>query len=103
MQGFGVSAFEAFNEFFGFGNELLLFVVSLLLLFTTFFAEFQIFGIIYFIIIDTSHRHFNGTGSDIIYKLAVVADDNNSFTIIDKEIFQPLNTFDVEVVGRLIQ
>ena len=47
--------------------------------------------------------HFNGTGSDIIYKLTVVADDNNSFTIIDKEIFQPLNTFDVEVVGRLIQ
>ena len=103
MQSFGISAFEAFDEVFGFGYELLLFVIRLLLLFATFFAEFQIFGVIYFIVINPSHCHFNSTGSDVIHKFTVVADDDDSLTIIDEEIFQPLDTFNIEVIGRLIQ
>lgn len=74
-----------------------------LLLFAPFFAELQVFGVVYFIVVDSSHGHFNGTGRDVIHKFAVVADDDDGFPIVDKELFQPLDGLDVEVVGRLVQ
>ena len=83
MQGFGVGAFEPFDEFLGFGNELLLVVVGFLLLFAAFLAEFQVFGVVYFVIVYPSHGHFNGTGGDVVYEFTVVADDDDSLSIAD--------------------
>ena len=103
LQGFGIGSLEALDEFFGFGDELLLVVVCLLLLFAPLFAELQVFGVVYFIVVDSSHGHFNGTGRDVVYKFAVVADDDDGFPVVDKKLFQPLDGLDVEVVGRLVQ
>ena len=103
MQGLGVGTFEPFDEFLGFGNELLLVVVGFLLLFTAFLAEFQVFGIVYFIIVYPAHGHFDGTGGDVVHELAVVADDDDSLSVADKKIFQPLYGFYVQMVGRLVQ
>jgi len=103
LQGFGIGPFETLDEFFGFGDELLLLVISLLLLFAAFFAEFQVFGVVYFVIVDASHGYLNGAGRDVIHEFAVVADDDNGFPVVDKEVFQPLDGLDVQVVGRLVQ
>ena len=81
----------------------MLFFILLHLLFTAFLAKHQILGVVHLVIIDTSHRNFNGTGRDVIHKFAVVADDDDGFPIVDKELFQPLDGLDVEVVGRLVQ
>ena len=34
-----------------------------------------------------------GTGGDVVYEFTVVADDDDSLSIADKEIFQPLYGF----------
>ena len=82
---------------------LLLVVVGFLLLFAAFLAEFQVFGVVYFVIVYPSHGHFNGTGGDVVYEFTVVADDDDSLSVADKEIFQPLYGFYVQMVGRLVQ
>ena len=81
---------------------LLLVVVGFLLLFAAFLAEFQVFGVVYFVIVYPSHGHFNGTGGDVVYEFTVVADDDDSLSIADKEIFQPLYGFYVQMVRRLV-
>ena len=78
-------------------------VLESLLLFAAILTQLQILGIVHFIIIDAPHRHFNGTGCDIIYKFTVVADDNYRFGTIDQEIFQPLDGFNIKMVSGLIQ
>ena len=40
---------------------------------------------------------------DIIYKFTVVADDNYRFGTIDQEILQPLDGFNIKMIGGLIQ
>ena len=103
LQGLGVGAFEAFDKLFGLGNELLLFVVGLLLLFAAFLAKFQVFGVVHLVVVNASHGHLDGTGGDVVHKLAVVADDDYRLSVIDEEVFQPLDGLDVQVVGRLVE
>ena len=103
LQRLRIRSFEAFDELFRLSDKFLLLVISLLLLFAAFFAQGQILGVIHFIIVDTSHCHFNSAGGDVVHKLAVVADDNHRFAVVDQKIFEPLDRFDVEVVRRLVE
>ena len=78
-------------------------VVSLLLLFAAFLAQLQVFGVVDLIVVDAAHGHFDGAGGDVVHKLTVVADDNDCLSAADKEIFEPLNGLDVQMVGRLVE
>ena len=95
--------FVALDKVLRFSNKLLLLVVCLLLLFAAILTQLQILGIIHLIIINTSHRHFDGTCCNIIHEFAVVADYDNCFPVINKEIFQPLNRFNIQMIRRLIE
>ena len=103
LQGFGIRAFKPFDKFFGFGNHFLLFVVGFLLLCPAVFTQFQVFGVIYFIIVNPSHRHLYCAGRDIINKCLVVRDHNNSFPVVYQEIFQPLDRIDIQVISGLVK
>ena len=100
---FGISTFEALNEILSFGYHLLLLLIFLHLLFATFLAQFQILAIGSLVVVDAPHSNLDGTSSNVIYKLAVVADDNHGFRTVDDEILKPTDRFDVEMIGRLIQ
>ena len=43
------------------------------------------------------------TVCDLIEKVAVVRDDNKAARKIAKPVFQPVDAFNVEVVGRLVK
>ena len=47
-----------------------------------------------FFIYLNSFGLFNGTGRDVVYKFAVVADDDDGFPVVDKKLFQPLDGLD---------
>ena len=103
LQSLRIRPLETFDEGFRLGDELLLLVISLLLLFAAFLAQLQVLGVVYFVVVDAAHRYFNGAGGDVVHEFAVVADHDDRFAVIDQKIFQPLDRFDVEVVGRLVK
>ena len=98
-----IRTLETFDEILRFLNHLLLFFVLLHLLFATFLAKNEVLRIVHLIVVDASHRHFNGAGGDAVHKLAVVADDNHRLGTVNQEVFQPLDGFNVEVIGRLVE
>ena len=73
------------------------------MLFATFLAQLQILGVVNFVVVDTSHRNFDGAGGDVVHEFTVVADHDDRFAVIYQEIFQPLDRFDVQMVGRLVE
>ena len=103
MVGFGVSALEAFDVEFRFGDHLLLLFILLLLLGATLLAQFEVLGVAGFVIVDAAERDLDGAGGDVVDKLTVVANDDNCLAGSHDEIFEPADTFDVEVVGRLVE
>ena len=98
-----VCSFETFNKVFRFLNHLLLFFVLLHLLFTTFLTQYKILRIVYLIVVNTSHRHFNGTCSNIVDKLTVVTDNYHSLGTVNQKFFQPADRFNIQVISRLVQ
>lgn len=76
---------------------------AFLLLFATFFTEFQIFRVVHFVVVNASHCHLDGAGGDVVHELAVVADDDDRLSVIDEEVFQPLDGLDVQMIGGLVQ
>ena len=103
LQGLGVGSLEAFDELLRLGNELLLFVVGLLLLFAAFLAQFEVFGVVHLVVVDAAHRYLDGAGGDVVHELAVMADDYHCLAVADEEVFEPLDGLDVEVVGGLVE
>ena len=103
LVGFGVSTLEAFDVEFRFGYHLLLLLILFLLLCATLLAQFEVLGVAGFVIVDAAERDLDGAGGDVVDKLTVVADDDNRLAGSHDEIFEPADTFDVEVVGRLVE
>ena len=83
LEGLRVRTLEAFDEVLSFLNHLLLFLPLLHLLLVAFRTKLEVLRVGHFIVVDSTHGYFNSTGSDIIHKLTVVADYNNSFSVID--------------------
>ena len=103
LERLAVRTLEAFDEVLGFLNHLLLFLVLFHLLFAAFFPEYQVLRVVHLVVVDASHGHLDGAGGDVVYKFPVVADDYHCLGTVDEEILQPLDGFDVQVVGRLVQ
>ena len=103
LQGLGVCTFETFDKFPCFGNHLLLLVEGFLLLYAAFLAELQVTAVIHLVVVDAAHRDLDRTGGDMVDKRAVVADHNHRLSVVDQEVFEPLDRFDVQMVGRLVQ
>ena len=103
LEGLGIRSFEAFDEILRLSYHLLLFLILLHLLFATFLTQFQIMAVCGFIVVDSAHRHLNGTSGNIIHEFTVVADYDHGFRTITDEIFEPTDGFYVEMVCWLVK
>ena len=81
----------------------MLLVEGLLLLLAALLAQLQIAAVIYFIVVNAAHGYFDGACGDAVYKSTVVTDYHNSLSVVDQKIFKPLDRFNIQVIGRLIQ
>ncbi len=59
--------------------------------------------VVYFIVVNATHRYFNGSRSNVVDKRPVVRNYDHCFGAIDQKIFEPLDGLDIHVIGRLIQ
>ena len=103
LQGFGVGAFKAIDKLGGVGNKALLLLVMFLLLLPSLLTKFEVVAVLGFVIVNATHGHLNGSRGDVVYKGPVVGDDHHGFGFGQQKVFQPLDGFDVQVVGGLIQ
>ncbi len=94
---------EAFDEFLGVLNHLLLVGVGALLLFEAFFAQFEELRIVDCVVVDVSERNLDGAVGDIVDKSTIVTDKDNGLGFRHQEIFEPLDRLDVEMVRRLVE
>ena len=94
---------ETLNKSLDIGYFLLLILISTKLLFTTFFSQYKIFIVFNAIILGVTTCYFNSTICYIINKRTVVAHKNHCFGTLLQELFEPLNTLNIQMVGRLIK
>ena len=100
---FGRLITETGNEFFGVSNHFLLVDVCSHLCFLQLFAENQVSGIIGFEIVNTTECNFNRTVGNRIKESPVMRNKYHCTIVSSQEIFEPLNRFNIKVVGGLIQ
>ena len=74
-----------------------------LLLLPSLLAKFEVVAVLGFVIVNATHGHLNGSGGDVVDKGPVVGDDHHGFCLGQQEVFQPLDGFDVQVIGGLIE
>ena len=55
------------------------------------------------IIVYPAQCYLDGAGGDVIQKGAVVAHQQYCCLTLAEEVFQPLNTLDIQVIGGLIE
>ena len=94
---------ETFDKIFCILYFFLLILISAQLLFATFLAEYDELVVRHFIIINSSARNLNGPIGYIINKRTVVTYQYHSPRTHFQKILQPLNTFYIQMVGRLVQ
>ncbi len=100
---FGGLVTETLYKLLGVGNLLLLIAISPHLLLDTLFAKLYELGVIYIIVINLAAGDFDSAVCYIIDKSAVVTDEHHSFRLGGEKALEPLNGFDVEVVGRFVE
>src|SRR5665648_144667 len=59
--------------------------------------------IVYLVIVNPPHRNFYRAVRNIVDKSPVMRNYNHSFGAVDEEFFEPLDRFDIHVIGWLIQ
>ena len=94
---------ETLDELLQVGNLLLLILVGPQLLLATFGAELYIFVVLHLIVPYAPARDLERAVGDIVDEGAVVGDEYHSTCPLLQVLLQPLNTVDVEMVGRLVQ
>ena len=82
---------------------LLLVLVSPQLLLTSLLAEHEVLVILHLVVLHPAASDFEGTIGYIINKGTVVAHQDHCLGALGEKLLQPLDTLDVEVVGRLIE
>ncbi len=100
---FGSLVPEAFDKVFRILYLLLLILVSTQLLLPTLLAKHHELIIFHFIVVNASTSYFDGTCSDVVQKGTVVADKHHRIGTGGKKVLQPLDTFDIKVVGGLVK
>ena len=94
---------ETLNELLRISDHLLLIHVRPHLLFMPLLAQFNKTAVVDIIVVDTSEGDFYCAGTYIVDKSLVVTNQQYRGRTGLKEIFQPLNRLNIQVVGRLIQ
>ena len=82
---------------------LLLVLVGAQLLFATLFSEYDILVVFHFIVDDLTAGDFQRAIGHIIYKGTVVAHQHHCRCTLGKELLQPLDALNVEVVRGLVK
>ena len=103
LYGFSCFIAETFDKILSVLYLFLLILIGTALLLTAFFTQYDKLVVFYSVIVDLSAGDLNGTGSDIIEESPVVADQHYGIGTCRQEVFQPLDTLDIKVVGWLIQ
>ena len=73
------------------------------MLFATLFAQGNILTVRNFIVIQLTEQQLHSAVGHIVQKCPVVGDNHYRAVILFQIALQPLNTLDIEVVGRLIE
>jgi hypothetical protein len=91
------------DEVFGPRDHLPLLIIGPLLLLAPLFALRQIGAVIPFVTVDAPILEFEDSVDRVIEKKAIVRDDDIGGFVSGEKVFEPLDRFDIEVVGRLIE
>ena len=94
---------EPLYEVLDVGYFLLLVLVGTQLLFVAFVAQLYVFVVFHTIVVHLSAGDLYGAVCHIINKSAVVAHQHHGLGALLQESLQPSYTFDVEMVGRLVE
>ena len=94
---------EPLDKILDVGNLLLLVFVGTELLLAAFGTQHHILIVFHLIVFYPSTSNFEGTVSYIVDESTVVAHQNHSLGTLRQELLQPLDTFNIKVVGRLIE
>ena len=103
LHGFRGFIAEALDKGFRIFYLFLLILIGTELLFTTFLPQYDKFVILHFVVVNLSASNFNGTCGDIIEKCTVVTHQYHGIGTCGKEIFKPLDTLNIQVVGRFVE
>ena len=103
LYGLGRFISESLYKVLNISDFLLLVLVSPQLLFTTFLAKYDILIVFHFVVLYPSAGNLQRTIGNIIDKRTVVAHEYYRLGTLSKKLFQPLDTFDIKMVGRLIE
>src|SRR5690554_2261274 len=103
LNGLGGLVTEAFDEGFGIFNFLLLIAIGRKLLLAALLAQFYKTGIGRFIIVQLPQRQFGGAIGNVVQKGPVVRNQHEGPGIVAQVILEPLNGFNIEVVGGFIE
>ena len=103
LLGFGSICGETGNEFLQFLDLLFLFLICFLHLFDQKLAGFIPEIVISGIKLDLAIINICRMGTYLVQEITVMGYHNNCIFKIDQEFFQPCNSVQIQVVGRLIQ
>ena len=94
---------ETFDKVFRILDFLLLVFVSAKLLLAAFLAEHHKLIVGNLVVVNPSAGDLNGAVGHIVDESPVVADQYNGTRTDTQEVFKPLDTLDIQVVGRLVE
>ena len=103
LNGFRGLIAETFYEGFCVCNLLLLILEGTKLLLAAFCMERDIFVVLHLVVVDFAATDFDSTIRYIINKRAIMADEHNCIRTCGKEVLEPLNALNVEVIRWLIE
>ena len=103
LVGLGGLVTEGLDELLGLLYHPLLVLVCRSLLGDAFRPEYQIFAIRHLVVVNVPQHDFHGTVGYVVQELAVMRYQKQGAAPVLEVIFQPLDGFDVEVVGRFVQ
>ena len=103
LHGFGGFVSEALDELFRICDHLLLVEIRPHLLLMPLLAQFDKMAVIDIVVIDTSECDLNRSRAGIVNESAVVTDHEYRRRARFEEVLEPLDRFDVQVVGGLVK
>ena len=103
LHGLGGLVAETLDEGFRVLYLFLLVLPGPQLLFPPLLAQADEFVILHLVVVDAAAGYLDGAGGDIVEEGAVVADQHHGIGPGGKELLQPLDGLDVQVIGRLVQ
>src|SRR5579875_2781394 len=98
-----LTGFVAANKFLGSLDEFLLLFVFLQAALKALGTQLQIFAIVARVLLDPPEGQLQNASDNLVEKVAVVLDDDQRPFPLLQVVLQPLQRFQIKMVGRLIQ